>query len=72
MKPCPTRHGSIELFELHIDDTAQPIRYTVIAVHEDGQRSLTGQRERGPFDTDLEVAQWAWRTLTRALSPRVS
>ena len=34
----------------------------------DGQTYMVGDLEQGPFDTDLEAAQWAWRSITRALA----
>jgi hypothetical protein len=42
--------------------------YTLTGAHEDGQLMMLGDLEQGPFDTDLEAAQWAWRVITRTLA----
>jgi hypothetical protein len=44
---------------------------TVFGFNEAGQGVLVGGTEFGPFDTDLEVSQWVWRTVTRHLASAV-
>lgn len=33
------------------------------------QYRLESTFDKGPFDTNLEVAQWAWRVIARCLPP---
>lgn len=42
-------------------------RYVIWANDQVGQVAWVGDYEQGPFDTNLEVAQWAWRVIARAL-----
>lgn len=42
--------------------------YLLVGMHNDGQTKILGDLEQGPFDTDLEAAQWAWRVITRTLA----
>jgi hypothetical protein len=43
--------------------------YRLTAIESDGQHRFIGSFEQGPFDTALEVAQWAWRTMAKELPP---
>ena len=43
--------------------------YYLYEVEPSGQRSLVSYMDQGPFDTALEVAQWAWRAISRVVPP---
>lgn len=43
--------------------------YTLVAIEPTGQLRLLGTFEQGPFDTALEVAQWAWKLLAKEVRP---
>ena len=45
------------------------IVYTLWTLDDNDQLAWAGDFEQGPFDTALEVAQWAWRTMARQLPP---
>lgn len=45
------------------------ITYTLCRVHDDGQVGWVDSFEQGPFDTALEVAQWAWKAIARHVEP---
>lgn len=43
--------------------------YRLIGHDDTGQLVFLGSTEQGPFDTALEIAQWAWRTIAREVPP---
>lgn len=45
------------------------VTYMLTAIESDGQLRHISSYEQGPFDTALEVARWAWRTITREVPP---
>lgn len=45
------------------------VSYSLWGVHRDGQTMMLGGFDQGPFDTALEVAQWAWRMISRVVPP---
>lgn len=46
-----------------------PVVYALWALDTDGQTSWVGDFAQGPFDTALDVAQWAWRSIARVVPP---
>lgn len=66
LSPAAGRHKvSVNHYELYFDEQAGEPRTTMVyAVEDDGQMRLVAASDWGPFDTQLEIAQWAWRWLT--------
>jgi len=56
------------VFELHIESDGGVRRTGLYARIDGGQLSLLESWEWGPFDTSLEISQWAWRGVARALA----
>jgi hypothetical protein len=50
-------------------DGAGRVVYRVFTIEPTGQLAFLGSFDRGPFDTALEVAQWAWRLIAREVPP---
>jgi hypothetical protein len=44
-------------------------QYTLWSVDESHQIGWVADFEQGPFDTALDVAQWAWRAIAREVPP---
>jgi hypothetical protein len=59
--------GIVEL-QWHTD-TRGVVLYALYWRNGDGQLVLESTMEQGPFDTGLEVAQWAWRAIARLVPP---
>lgn len=56
------------VFELHLDEETPYTRSAALYRRDEhGQLALCDSHLIGPFDTHLEIAQWAWRALTRAM-----
>lgn len=45
------------------------VTYKAFRIEESGQYSLLSFMDQGPFDTALEVAQWAWRVISKEVPP---
>lgn len=62
-----TTSGLLELhWETQLDGT---VTYQLYEVESTGQRALISVAAQGPFDTALEIAQWAWRAIARRVPP---
>jgi hypothetical protein len=62
--------GDSGVFELQWDsDQCDRRRYAIYSHLASGQLRLESTYEQGPFDTALEVAQWAWRVMARLVPP---
>ena len=48
---------------------SRALLYRLYGIEDDGQVVFVDSYEQGPFDTSLEVAQWAWRALAKQLPP---
>ena len=60
----------VERLELHWSTHQYgDVLYALYAVDSDGQLELVGKFEQGPFDTALEVAQWAVKTISKWVPP---
>jgi len=46
-----------------------PVLYSLLEVDEEGQLAWVDQFEQGPFDTALEVSQWAVRAIAKRVPP---
>jgi len=60
------------LLELHWWTDGLVKHYSLYERFENGQLALVDSMEQGPFDTALDVAQWAWRNLSRRVPPSAS
>lgn len=63
------KQAELIMITLRWDDVDQDVRYTLCGVLSDGHVEVLGDFTQGPFDTSLEVAQWAWRTISKRLPP---
>ena len=64
------KHGpAVELRIQWRTDEDKITRYAVWALTEDDQLRWVADFEQGPFDTALDVAQWAWRAIAREVQP---
>lgn len=65
-----TGHKTEGLFSLswHTDEFGVH-RYILTEIESDGQYGIVATFEQGPFDTALEVAQWAWKALAVRVPP---
>lgn len=50
-------------------DTDKVVRYALWALDENDQLRWVADFEQGPFDTAVDVAQWAWRAIAREVPP---
>jgi hypothetical protein len=56
--------------ELHWStDEHGTVRYGLYERTEVGQLAFVDAMEQGPFDTSVEVSQWAWRAISRRVPP---
>lgn len=56
------------VFQLHLEIESNGVRIVrLYTIDENGQMSLLGDHEFGPFATSLEVGQWLTRALTLAI-----
>lgn len=67
MERTATRAGVITL--AWETDHLGVVTYVLTGIEDDGQLRHVASFEQGPFDTALEVAQWAWRALAREVPP---
>jgi hypothetical protein len=61
------RHGALEL--VWETDPAGTTWYQLYGRTDEGQLYLISTFDQGPFDTALDVAQWAWRAVAREVPP---
>lgn len=64
-KPHPW--GDLVSFRVTLDDEGGERFIAITGEHDNGQLTLIGTFSPGPFDTNLEIAQWVWRSITRAI-----
>jgi hypothetical protein len=58
------------MLELHWEQLPNGrVVYAVFSHLQNGQLRLESSMEQGPFDTALEVSQWAWRAISRLVPP---
>lgn len=65
------RHTKAGEFRLHWqEDPGDGRWFQMYGVHqESGQLFLISTFHQGPFDTALDVAQWAWKAIAREVPP---
>jgi hypothetical protein len=56
--------------ELHWStDEHSVVRYGLYERNDQGQLAFVDAIEQGPFDTSVEIAQWAWKTISKRVPP---
>lgn len=57
----------IDHFQLFWEEDGGEHCFVLTGELDDGQMTILGTFNQGPFDTRLEVAQWAWRLMAKHL-----